>query len=117
MYLYISACILVMLAVVGLVELLRRVIFYLFKRKDAIPYAIVLPIYEQSEDCEYILRSTLADSAWNGNKNFLKKIYCIDCGMDKITKEICKIFCNEHNEIELCTQEEFVSLLKANELL
>ena len=92
------------LAVVGLIEIFRAIFMFSFKKKGT---AITLiPVCGHVEDIEMVLRNAMSNAQWFGNKCG-QRIICLDLGVDEETRDICELFNEEHELIELYSLSEF----------
>lgn len=107
----IFSVIMLFFAVVGLIEVLRIISLSIFRVKNDKETFLVVPISGFNEGIEMILRDTISRAKWiNGSDD--KKIFCIDFNMDKETRKICEIICQEYDFICICSPSEFIEYIK-----
>ena len=100
------------LAVLGLVEVFRLILFlFSFKKKDSYESILIIPVYGKDEKIEMKLRSEITSINWIA-ENIRRPIVCLDLGMDKETRNICEIFSQEYNFIELCSLDDFNKIIE-----
>lgn len=100
------------LAVLGLVEVFRLILFlFTFKKKDSYESILIIPIYGKDEKIEMKLRSEISSISWTA-ENTRRPIFCLDLGMDKETRKICEIFSQEYDFIELCSLDDFNKIIE-----
>lgn len=107
----ISAAILVIFAVIGVIALVRDLTYYLFRYKNDNSVMFVTPINGSCEDAELMLRSAAAKVRWvsRGRHDY---VICLDCDMDDETREICEKICEEYGFAKLMNKKEFLETLK-----
>lgn len=93
------------LVILGLVEVVQIVTFWVLQTKEEREILIVVPIAGHNEEVEYLLRSAAAQVKWLGSK--YQKILCVDCGMDTETRLICQVIAKDYPFIEFCSRLEF----------
>lgn len=98
----------ILLAIVGITEVARIIVFALLKSKNDDIVVLIVPVKNHMEDIEHVLRSTAAKVSFMGKGNF-QKVICLDCNADKETKEICKKICSEFSFMEFEDKKEFVA--------
>ena len=97
------------LAVIGLIEIFRAVsLFFLDKKNSTIT---LIPICGHVEDIEMVLRNAMSSAQWLGNKG-AQRIICLDLGVDEETRDICEIFRDEYELVELYSLEEFSAVMQ-----
>ncbi|MGN0453436.1 MAG: hypothetical protein ACI4GZ_06545 [Ruminococcus sp.] len=99
------------LATVGLVSLVRAIVFRLFKSNEDCTVMLISPVNGHREDVEYILRSCASKVKWMGRVR-PERVLCLDRGMDKSTKEICSTVCSEYEYMEIVSEEELREILE-----
>lgn len=103
--------ILIILATIGLVEIVRAIVFMLFKTREENEIMILVPIYGHNEEAEILLRSAATRVSWfSGLKK--QKVVCLDLGMDSETRKICDIISTEYEFMEVYDSEQFEKILK-----
>lgn len=102
----VSAVLLVVFAVIGVIALIREISFYLLRYKTNESVMFVTPISGKCEDAEMILRSAASKVKWisRGKHNY---VICLDCDMDDETKRICENICKEYCFAKLMSKNEF----------
>lgn len=98
-------------AVVGLIEILKIISLSIFKVKNDKETFLVVPISGLNEGIEMILRDAISRAKWISGTGD-KKVFCIDFNMDKETRKICEIICQEYDFICICSPSEFIELIK-----
>lgn len=93
-----------LLAVIGIVELLRAVVFRLLRTDNSGDFYLVLTFSGHDERAEESLRSALERARWC--RGFVQ-VVCLDGGMDAETRRICGIACSEYPGAFLFTPAEF----------
>lgn len=92
-------------AIFGLIDFYKFVSLALYSPKIN-NSAIIVPIGEDSDSTEFLIRSAIAKTRWLGLcKN--QQIICLDCGMTDESKEICR---------HLCEKYPFLSIKNIDEL-
>ena len=92
------------LAVVGIIELLRAVLFSLLKTDNPGRFYLVLSFSGHDEQAEAALRSASERARWFCDD---VQVVCLDAGMDEETRRICELVCSETPGILLMTPAEF----------
>lgn len=106
----VSAVLLVVFAVMGIIALIREITFFIFSGKGESPVMLVTPISGKCEDAELILRSALSKVKWLSRGKH-DCVICLDCDMDEETKRICEKICNEYGFAKLMSKSEFFEAL------
>ncbi len=106
-----SAVLLVVFAVIGVIAFVSEVSYYLFRYKKDNTVMFVTPVNGRCEDAEMMLRSAAAKVKWasRGKHSF---VICLDCDMDDETKRICERICDDYGFAKLIDKNEFFELLK-----
>lgn len=105
-----SAILLVVFAVVGVIAFVRDTTYLIFRYKKDNTVMFVTPINGKCEDAEFMLRSAAAKVKWiSGGKN--DYVICLDCDMDDETKEICEKICDDYGFAKLISKKEFIEML------
>lgn len=97
-------CLFAVLAVIGLVEVIRTIFLHILKAEHSGRMILVLSLSGHDEQAEYRLRTALERAAWSCGK---VQVVCIDRGMDEETRRICEMICVDNPSAILCTPEEF----------
>lgn len=105
-----NACLFV-LAIIGMVQLIRLLALWFLHTPSAGILYMVVYMRGHQEEAELILRNAVERMKWETISE-RKKIICVDCGMDDETSRICRIFAQEHPIVELCTSAELPSVLE-----
>lgn len=105
-----SAVLLVVFAVIGVIALIREISYYLFRYKKDNAVMFVTPVNGKCEDAEFMLRSAAAKVKWvsRGKNDY---VICLDCDMDEETKKICENICNEYGFARLISKKEFLEMI------
>ncbi len=103
--------ILIFFALLGFVELIRFLIFRLYKSKSDHTVMLITPAKNKQEDIEFILRSCVAKVRWMGH-SAPELVVCLDKGMDIETKSICKKVCDEYDFMSILTPSQLLELMK-----
>lgn len=106
-----SAVLLVVFAVIGVVAFVRELTYFLFRNKSDNTVMLVTPVRGKCEDAEYMLRSAAAKIKWVSRGRY-DYVICLDCGMDEETKRICEKICSEYGFAKLVTKSEFFEMIK-----
>lgn len=110
---YLSAVLLVVLAVIGVMSLIRDLSLYLFRYKSNNQIMLITPIEGKCKNAEMILRSTATKIRWVSlRKN--DYIICLDCDMDSETRQICEKICTEYGFIKIMNKQELINQLSDN---
>lgn len=106
-----SAVLLVVFAVIGVIAFVRELTYFLFRNKKDSTVMFVTPVKGKCENAEYLLRSAAAKIKWvcRGKRDY---VICLDCGMDDETKRICENICREYGFARLVSKKEFFEMLK-----
>lgn len=99
----------VLLAVVGVADLVRYVIHHLLKTKNPGRLYLILTLRGHEEGAEIMLTSAIERLNWITGED--KKLICVDCGMDEETRKVCGIISARYPGVEICTPEELAELL------
>ena len=106
-----SAVILVVFAVIGVISVVRDLTCFLFRYKNDNSVMFVTPINGKCDDAELILRSAVAKVRWvsRGKHDY---VICLDCDMDDETRQICENVCVDYGFAKLMSKNEFLELMK-----
>ena len=105
----IASLIFLLFSILGIVDVIRMVVFALLKPKRGLRMVVTVPLSGHREDVEYMIRSAVARAKWSDTRQTL--VFVVDCGMDHDTYELCRLFCNELGA-ELVAQEELCTILE-----
>lgn len=97
-------CLFAILAIIGAVELVRIILFWVLKTNNPGKFLLMLSFSGHDEQAEVALRSALERARWIGGEVL---VVCLDRGMDYETRKVCEMVCADNPEIVLCTPEEF----------
>ena len=97
------------LAVVGLIEIFRAVSLFFLDRKNS--SITLIPVCGHVEDIEMVLRNAMSSAQWMGSRG-AQRIICLDLGVDEETRDICEVFRDEYELIELYSLEEFSEVMQ-----
>lgn len=106
-----SAVLLVVFAVIGVISLVRDISLYLFRYKNDNSVMFVTPVEGKCDDAELMLRSAASKVKWVSRGKY-DYVICLDCDMDDETKKICQNICEEYGFAKLISKKEFFELLK-----
>lgn len=106
-----SAAILVIFAVIGVIAFVRSLTCFIFRYKYDNSVMFVTPINGKCEDAELILRSAAARVKWVSRGRH-DCVICLDCDMDDETKQICEKICEEYGFAKLMSKNEFLEMMK-----
>lgn len=93
------------LAALGLVDLIRRGIFWLLKPLKPENGALVV-IPTSGEDCEQLVRGAAARLRWLEWENC--KLLCLNQSEDPQIEAVCKILERRYPNLWLCKQDDLV---------
>lgn len=108
---YISIVFIIALSILialGLSELLR----FLEKKVTTNKFSNIIsivPLKGHIENAEYIVRSLMTENRDANTRN----IIIIDLGLDRETKEICNILCNQNPDIHLCAKKDLEKVISS----
>lgn len=105
-----SAVLLVVFAVIGVISFVRDVTFYIFRYKKDNTVMFITPLKGKCEDAEYMLRSAAAKIKWisRGKNDY---VICLDCDMDDNTREVCEKICNDYGFAKMINKKEFIEMI------
>lgn len=109
MGLYVLLVLLIILAIVGVSEICRHIICCITQEKGG-EFVTVVPIKGHCEQAEQLLRGAAAKLKWLANGK-QQQIICLDCGMDKETRDICELVCRDYGFIKIKTKEELAQMI------
>lgn len=93
------------LAALGLVELIRLGIFWLWKPVKPWQAAVVI-VPEGGEDCEQLVRGAMARIRWMDWDSC--KLLCLNQRGDPQVDAVCRILERRYPQLRLCKQEDLV---------
>ncbi len=96
-------------AVLGLVEMFRRFLFWLLRTKNPGKFYLIVSIRGHEEEAELILRSACERLKWLPDRH--AEMILVDSGMDQETRKICEMACCDLPEIHFCRPDEMNWLL------
>ena len=105
----ILTCAGVLLALYGLVGVIRSVVFYLLTSRHDGEQALLVRL--RQDDAEAELRAAMEKLQMYGSK-VACVIIGVDCGLDEETLRICRIISKESGNVRLCKPEELAELMK-----
>ncbi len=106
----VSAVLLVIFSVIGVISLVRELAVLIFRYKCDNTIMFITPINKDCNDAEFLLRSTVSKVRWisRGKHNY---VVCLDCEMDDKTKEICENICKQYGFASLMSKKELFERL------
>ena len=90
----------IILAIIGLIDLVRMVALFFLRTESDKNMLFVIPIEGHNGEAEALLRHAAARVKWFGGGRF-RKIVCLDCGMDAETRKICELVCKDYPFFEI----------------
>ncbi len=105
-----SAIVLLVFAVIGIVASIRDISYYVFRYKKDNTVMFITPINGKCENAEFMLRSAAAKVKWvsRGKNDY---VICLDCDMDDETKKICENICKDYGFAKMISKTEFIESL------
>lgn len=101
--------ILVVLAVIGIIEIVREIIKFASAPKNT-DSVLILPFSGHIEDIEFIVRTVAVNShCKKGGEN--TTVICLDKGMDEETKKLCECVCGDYDFVFLSEENELNTFL------
>ncbi len=107
----VSAVLLVVFAVIGVISFIRELAYLLFRYKNDGSVMFITPIGKKCDDAELMLRSAAARVKWISRFKH-DYVICLDCDMDDETKRICEKICEEYGFAKLMSKNEFIEMIK-----
>lgn len=98
-----------LLAVVGMVELFRALLFRMLRTGNPGRLFLVVSFRGHDDEAELALRSAAERVKWSGYSDV--RVLCVDKGMDAETRGLCEMVCGESSEIILCSDRELGDIL------
>lgn len=107
----VSAIIVVLLSIFGVVEVIRKIVFWTMKTENASEFSVVV-VPESAEDCEYLIRSAAEKMRWLDIEE-PARLVCINDKDDPEIDAICQalsvkypyLFVSKSFEIEYNREE------------
>lgn len=96
------------LAIVGLIEIFRIILFSFFRTKHCKDLMIIMPLSGNDKDVELLLRNAASRIKWVSGSDG-SRVICVDMGMDAEARQICDIMSCEYKFIETYSIDEFRS--------
>ena len=94
-----------LLAIVGLCDLFRSVIFWIYNDRKEGEIILTLHLSGHREDAEYLIRGALQKlKAARGVSQ--KRLLVIDDGMDQETRNICEILLQGQPQATICSGKD-----------
>ncbi len=90
------------LAVVGVVQIIAWIKYFLLKPEQEVTAYLALPISGHVENIEQLLRYYRHRLEWDMPSAGVEKIIITDEGMDAATAEVCRKFCSENPCVCIC---------------
>lgn len=97
-------------AIVGITEICRFLIFWLFQPRKEEKLTVVVCVRGNDPKVEYRLRSAIERMRWMRYRG-KKELLCVDCGMDAETKAACLTFIRTYPCVTLCGVRDLPILL------
>ncbi len=96
-----------LLALFGCAELIRRLVLRVMAPSKGAGGILVIPISGHREDIEYVVRFAAVRRNWvRGTEN--RPILILDAGMDKETRQLAEAACIEVKGVDLYTPEDLI---------
>ncbi|MCH5300806.1 MAG: hypothetical protein J1E56_05745 [Ruminococcus sp.] len=110
----VGICIITIFAIWGLAEFIRSVVMLICKKTSPKEFSIlIIPIKENCEEAEYILRSAAQQIRFS-KKNIVRKVVCVMDKPDIQTEKICTAVCKEYPFMEIAHLNELKYILRKN---
>lgn len=106
----ISATLVCLFTIFGLVAFLKALIFKIYKPESENSY-LIIKFNEESQDIEYTLRSWIKRAEWMG-KAAPNRIIIVNHNLSDEQKRICRYFCRESDIFLILKPEELYETLK-----
>lgn len=106
---------LLVLALLGITEVIRMIAYWSSASEEESKMLIVVPLYGHTEEAEWILRSALRQFNWSEYEK-CNEIICVDYGMDDETKEICRKICNKYDGIRILQPDEIDNVFRCKSI-
>lgn len=99
----------VLLAIIGAVEIVRIIIFWMLRPSRPGKLYLVVSVEGHDEGAEMMLESAIERLKWIRGEE--KRLICLDKGMDEETNVVCRIISNRNPGVEVCKPEELPDIL------
>lgn len=99
----------VLLAIIGAVEIVRNIIFWMLRPARPGKLYLVVSVEGHDEGAEMMLESAIERLKWIRGEE--KRLICLDKGMDEETNVVCRIISNRNPGVEVCKPEELPDIL------
>lgn len=99
------------LCVLGISEVIWNIILHFIRPKGGEKPVIIIRLCGSAEDVEQKLRSADYLTRLIGG-NGCDGVIAIDCGIETEAKEIAARYCRPRENIEICSPDEFLSVIK-----
>lgn len=96
----ISAIILLILTLLGIVYCIRLCILAMLTPPKELKMSLVIPVSGHIENIEYIVRCAIERKRWYVGRDRME-IILLDCGMDDDTIKLCNEACKEYGYIKI----------------
>lgn len=106
--------ILILLAAIGLTELIRWIALKILTPSKKHKIMMVVPIHGHEEEAEYLLRGAAQRIKWSGIEPV--ELVCLDCWMDRDTARICATVCEDYAFAKMMNLEELSKLFETDSL-
>lgn len=101
-----------LLALYGCVELIRRIALRVLKPSGRYGGILVLPITGHCSDVEYLIRSATTQSRWSSD--MADCILILDAGMDEETRQLAEEICMRYEGVRLDNAEAYERIFDEN---
>ena len=101
---HILLAIVLLLALYGCAELIRRLACFVMAPSKGTAGVLVIPVAGHREDIEYILRSAAVREKWCCRRG-TGSVLLVDMGMDDETRLLAERVCRELGNIDICTEK------------
>ena len=94
-----------LLALYGCVELIRGVVTRWLAPQSGEAGIWVIPVSGHRSDIEYVVRSAAVECRWT-EKRKVRRIWLLDMGLDRETRQLAEKLCEETDRVGLCRPDE-----------
>ncbi len=101
---HILLAIVLLLALYGCAELIRRAVLRILAPTKDCAGVLVIPVSGHRDDIEYVIRSAAAQCGWSRRQG--RRALLLDKGMDEETRRIAEAICREVEVVSLCREEK-----------